>query len=175
MSCRQGRAPPMIRSAECRIARPCGPVRCCSHTKQWCSPSGHSRWCRNKNSWVSEGLSGISSSVWGETIFVLPFSPESQCTMPRSGPQWCLLIGWDSRQTVVGPLCRAMRSRCSPWPAAQSTSSPQRWVQPDLVLVWFLWLGFLGTGMMVDFLKHMGMTDWARDRLNIIVDTGSCS
>ena len=33
-----------------------------------------------------------------------------------------------------------------------------------------------GTGMMVDLLKHVGTTDWARERLNMVVNTGaSCA
>ncbi len=61
----------------------------------------------------------------------------SHRSLPCPGERgWCggcvlwrlSLIGWDGRQTVVGPVCWAVRSRCNLWPVVQSISSLQRWV-----------------------------------------------
>lgn len=41
---------------------------CYFPTRQWSSLSGCSRWCSETNSSVFEGITGISSSVWGETF-----------------------------------------------------------------------------------------------------------
>lgn len=60
---------------------------CCYHIKG-CSPSGRSQWCRSRNFSVSEGLPGISSSIWGETVSGLPFSPQSQYAAPSSSPHY---------------------------------------------------------------------------------------
>ncbi len=83
-----------------------------------------------------------------------------------------IFIGWDSGQTVVGPVCWAARSRCSPWPAAQSTSSPQRWV-PQTAVSQAGWSWFLVHRNDGGLLEARRYDRLSQGGLNIIVNTGA--
>lgn len=80
----------------------CKALWCYFHTRQWCSPSGCSRWCSRISSSVFKGMSGMSSNVWGVTVSALCFSQSSS----ENGVARVVLQQFLTWETHVLALCQ---------------------------------------------------------------------
>ena len=66
---------------------PCGQRLSSCHTRQWCNPSGCSRWCSCITFWGSGEPWQISSVSWGGKGVVVPSSQLSWCV-------WTMIVCW---------------------------------------------------------------------------------
>jgi hypothetical protein len=86
-----------------------------------------------------------------------------QCAVWR---RWNRLwIYWGGKQIGVGLGCQVGWRWYDPWLASQNPSWWQKWVLSSVTLA------FLGTGTIVHMLKHVGIADKDRERLNMSVNT----